>query len=132
MASGSVQMTPGGPVGNTTGPGAEIEDLEFGKVRQLADGSYAEMHNSNAAVWNYKSLTASGNTLVKTGAGQLYGFFCGTATGNITLYDNTAASGTVILAACALVAGFNPLPVSFATGLEATLSSTGVVTFLFL
>ena len=127
MAAPALGSTQQGP-----GSGLQLEDLDYGKIRQLADGSFAEMHNSNAGVWNYKNLTASGNTLVKTGPGQLYGFFCGTATGNITIYDNTAASGTVILATCTLVAGFNPLPCSFGTGLETTLSSTGTVTILFL
>lgn len=117
-------------VGSTqanTGGGEQFQDMRIAGYRQLADGSYANV-SGTAAIWNYKSLTASGTTVVKTGAGQLHTVFCGTATGNITIYDNTAASGTVILAACALVAGSNPFDCSFGTGCTIVLSGAGVAT----
>lgn len=122
MAAGSTQA-------NTSG-GTQFQDVRLGAYRALGDGSYVAM-SATGTPWTAKVLTGSGNTTVKTGAGQLFGFFCGTATGNITLYDNTAASGTKILDTCALVAGLNQLPVAFGTGLTATLSGAGVVTALY-
>lgn len=106
---------------------SEYVDTKIYSTRKLSDGSMVNQ-SATSGDWAYQSLTASATTVVKTGAGQLAGWFCGTATGNITIYDNTAASGTVILAACALVAGFNPIYVSFATGLTIVLSGAGVAT----
>ena len=127
----SVQTPPtvGSQVAAYTG-GQTFEDVRLQAFRQLADGSFAAA-SASVAMWTAKNLTASGTTVVKTGAGQLYGFFCGTATGNITIYDNTAASGTKILDASALVAGLNTLPVSFGTGLTIVLSGAGVATALY-
>lgn len=96
-------------------------------LRQGSDGNVAQ-GVSDSGDASYCSLTASGNTLVKTGAGELLDWFCGTATGNITIYDGTTSGGTVILAACALVAGSNPLKVAFKTGLFIVLSGAGVAT----
>lgn len=110
--------------------GTEL-DMEYGRSLSLPDGSNSEAKHESAP-WSYKNLTASGTTVVKTGAGQLQGFFCGTATGNITIYDNTAASGTKILDACALVAGNNVLRCAFQTGLTIVLSGAGVATATFL
>lgn len=106
-------------------------DLEYGQTWEQSDGSNTQA-KFNSAPWSYKSLTASGTTVVKTGAGQLHGWFCGTATGNITIYDNTAASGTKILDACALVAGNNVFECSFSTGLTIVLSGAGVASAQFL
>jgi hypothetical protein len=113
------------------GGGTQSQDVRIGAARQLADGSYSVI-SSTGAIWNYKSLTASGTTVVKTGAGQLHAIFCGTATGNLTLYDNTAASGTKIVDTYALVAGVTILDVSFGTGLTAVLSGAGVASVTYL
>jgi hypothetical protein len=111
--------------------GVQFQDVRMGASRILADGSYT-LVSSGAAPWNYKVLTQSGNTAaVKTGAGQLFGFFVGTATGNITIYDSLTAAGTKILDTSALVAGLNQLPVSYGTGLSFTLSGAGVVTAIY-
>jgi hypothetical protein len=67
--------------------------------------------------------TLSGTVLVKTGEGILSGIFCTSASTTPTLiaYDNTAASGTVILASFTPVSAtlyqFGPLPIKFKTGL---------------
>lgn len=111
--------------------GTNFQDVRIAAARQLADGSYS-LSSTNAAIWNYKNLTASGTTVVKTGAGQLHAILCGTATGNITIYDNTAASGTKILDTSALVAGSTPIDVSFGTGCTIVLSGAGVATATFL
>ena len=44
-----------------------------------------------------------------TGACEYAGYVCTVAAGNITVYDNTAASGTVIVPATALVVGAFPV-----------------------
>lgn len=129
---------------NATGPGGGLavapttaspsdgnaNDLQYGSTQNLADGSLA-IQSVDAGAWGYQSLTASATTVVKTGAGQLYGYICGTATGNITIYDNTAASGTVILATSALVVGKTTFACGFNTGLTIVLSGAGVVTALY-
>jgi len=111
----------------------QIDDLTRGRTRILADGSFSAGSHT-ASPWNYKSLTASGTTVVKTGAGQLYGFYVGTAAGNITIYDNTAGSGTVIVATSAVPAAGSVvlLPISFGTGLTVVLSGAAVVSALYL
>lgn len=89
----------------------------------------AGVNTSEIADWGYTSLTASGNTLVKTGPGQLHSLIVGTATGNITIYDGTTSGGTVILATSALpAAGVYIYNVAFGTGLFIVLSGAGVAT----
>lgn len=105
-------------------------DLQYLSAQNLADGSVA-VQSVDAGAWGYQSLTASATTVVKSGSGQFYGYVCGTATGNITIYDNTAASGTVILAASALVVGKTTFVCGFNTGLTIVLSGAGVVTALY-
>lgn len=129
---------------NATGPGGglavapttaspadgTLNDLSIISIQNLADGS-TEMQSGRAGSWGYQTLTASSTTVVKTGSGQFRGWYCGTATGNITIYDNTAASGTVIVAASALVVGFTELLVGFNTGLTIVLSGAGVATAVY-
>lgn len=111
--------------------GQTFQDIRTQAYRELADGSFAAVSNAGG-IWNYKSLTASGTTVVKTGAGQLHLVICGTATGNITIYDNTAASGTKILDACALAVGTTSWDISFGTGLTVVLSGAGVASVTYL
>lgn len=120
-------------VGSTTGAtgkgGANggLGDLQLAQARTGLDGSVA-MGNSTTGDWGYCSLSASGNTLVKTGAGQLDAVICGTATGNITIYDGTSTGGAVVLATSALVAGRTSFQIAFRTGLFVVLSGAGVAT----
>lgn len=53
--------------------------------------------------------TASATTTVLTGAGVFPGYRCTTAAGNITIYDNTAASGKVLVPTTALTVGSFPI-----------------------
>ena len=55
------------------------------------------------------AATASATTTVLTGAGEYAGYLCTVAAGNITVYDNTAASGRVIVPLTALVVGAFPI-----------------------
>lgn len=110
------------------GTNGTLTDLQLGAAAVGADGSVG-FNTSETADWGYQSLTASGNTLVKTGAGQLHSIIVGTATGNITIYDGTSSGGTVILATCALPpAGVYNINIGFVTGLFIVLSGAGVAT----
>jgi hypothetical protein len=126
-------MADAGSLTGSTGfdPGnGSYNDANFRTMRTIGDGTGAQ-GISDSGDASYCSLTASGNTLVKTGPGQLLAWFCGTATGNITIYDGITAGGAVILAASALVAGSNPLKVAFKTGLFIVLSGAGVATVVY-
>ena len=76
------------------------------------------------AVGNATPITAS--ALLKTGPGSLLGFFCVSSTsGTVTVYDNTAGSGTVLLPTVTLAAAtFYPFPVAFGTGLYVAVGGT--------
>lgn len=82
--------------------------------------------------YGYKTLSASGQ--VATGPGVLKGFYVGTSTAlTVKIWDNTAASGSVILETTAtLTAGtFHEIPAGFANGLFFTLGGTGTITVFF-
>ena len=79
-----------------------------------------------------KSISAT--ETVKSGGGVLKGFFVSSHTnGSITIYDNTAASGKVILAAFAIPSiGFFDLgTIGFGTGLHVVIANTAVVTMVY-
>lgn len=117
-----------------TAQGEQFQDVRLASFRQLADGSYTAT-SASSAIWNYKNLTPSGTTAaIKSGAGQLYGFYVGTAAGNITIYDSLTAAGSKILDTSAVpTAGTTyVLPVSFGTGLTVVLSGGAVATALYL
>jgi hypothetical protein len=78
--------------------------------------------------------TASDTTTVLTGAGLYAGYRCTTAAGNITVYDNTAASGKVLVPTTALAVGAFPAygaghngRLVVATGVTVVLSGAAVV-----
>lgn len=106
-------------------------DAQIRNYRQVNDNSFSAM-TTPAADWGYMPLVASGNTTVKTTAGQLHSLIVGTATGNISIYDGASANGNTILATCALfAAGVYVFDVSFATGLFIVLSGAGVASVTF-
>jgi hypothetical protein len=73
-------------------------------MRRLAAALFALALAATAAAaqepqgWAYKNLTATGTVTLKTTRGYLHSVCINTpaATGTITIYDNTAASGTKI------------------------------------
>jgi hypothetical protein len=78
--------------------------------------------------------TASATTTVLTGAGTYSGYRCTVAAGNITVYDNTAASGKVLVPTTALVVGSYPIfgaghsgRLAVATGVTVVLSGAATV-----
>lgn len=77
--------------------------------------------------FNATYIGTSVTTLVKTGAGQLHALniWLAGATGNtITVYDNTAASGTIIATISTPTIGSFMLNASFATGLTIVTAGT--------
>lgn len=72
------------------------------------------------------AITSATTTVVKTGPGAILGFFVVSGTTpSVQIFDNTAASGTVILPT--FTAGSNgwyPLPVAFGTGLTVVTGGT--------
>lgn len=81
---------------------------------------------------NYKQLSASG--IVKTGPGDLHLILISSSSSlNIKLWDNTAASGTVIVATIAVAAKEEyDIPAHFETGLYIEfVSGSGALTAFF-
>lgn len=84
-------------------------------------------------IGKYTNLTAS--SLVKTGAGTVYGFIVNSNTsGTLKLWDNTSAASTVIVNTYTFPAGSSvvefPAGVSFYTGLYATIGGTADITII--
>lgn len=87
------------------------------------------MSNMVQESWSYKPLVASGQVAARDG--QLGGFLCSTA-GTVTVYDNAAATGNVMVANMPVTAGvYHPMPFSFTTGCYFVLAggATGTVAF---
>lgn len=74
------------------------------------------------AVWAYSNITTNTTTVVKSGAGILHGITinnAGASANVLTIYDNTAGSGTVIgtIDTVELNGRYLPFDVRFGTGL---------------
>ena len=85
----------------------------------------------------YVAATASAGATLVTGACELAGYICTTAAGNITIYDNASAAGTVILPTTALVVGSFPIMgagtntrLALTTGCHVVLSGAAAVNVL--
>lgn len=87
----------------------------------LAAPSAAAQGGAAAGSFSYKNITTDTTTTLKTGPGYLHTVCVNTpaATGTITVYDNTAASGTKIgtITSFASVSGCFTYDVAFWTGL---------------
>lgn len=84
---------------------------------------------------SYRAVVVTADTLVKTGEGWIYGFIVNaSASGNIRLYDNTAASGTELFPSTAVFARDEYMfPVQFTNGLYFDLvSGTATVTIIYI
>jgi len=77
----------------------------------------------------------SASALIKTGSGRVQGIVINSHTsGTLKLWDNTAASGTVMFETITFAAGERWIPMfgaSFATGLYATIGGTANITIMF-
>lgn len=79
----------------------------------------------------YSNITATGT--VKTGEGVLVGMYVNsTSSGTIKIYDNTAASGTVINNTITPAIGYHNLgDATFSTGLHVVIANTLDVTLYY-
>ena len=81
-------------------------------------------------MYAYARLTGSG--LIKTGGGQLGGFIVATGTPTVTIYDNTAGSGILILNGIVTTAGTQyRIQVGFINGCYVVLNGAGDITFMY-
>ena len=78
--------------------------------------------------FNYTHINSATNTAVKSGAGMLHTITINTPLGAVTVYDNTAASGTVIAVISASAIGTLVFDVNFSTGLTITTASANDMT----
>lgn len=109
-------------------------DLAYSSYQKLADGSSAQM-TTTAGAWGYNGISTATTTVVDSaGPGQLHQLIVfGGTLGAITVYDNTAASGTVIIPTFTPVAmtGSGPqvytLDVSYTVGLTVVTAAATVV-----
>lgn len=120
------------PAGSTVFLDAIDADADyFGDAKILTpDGGVVSLTNVVPEVL----ATASAGSTALTGAGLFAGYRCTTATGNITIYDNTAASGKVLVPTTALTVGSFPIwgagsdwLAKVTTGVHVVLSGAAVV-----
>ena len=102
------------------------------------DGQYLVSRDQAFAlseVTDYVNLTATGTAFA--GACEFAGYVCTVAAGNITVYDNTSAAGTVIVPTTALALGAFPIfgagtngKMALTTGCHVVLSGAATVNVL--
>lgn len=90
---------------------------------------------SLSEVTAYVTRTTTGTAF--TGACEFAGYICTVAAGNITVYDNTSAAGTVIVPTTALAVGAFPIfgagtngKMALTTGCHVVLSGAATVNVL--
>ena len=84
----------------------------------------------------YKTVTQAAAATVKTGPAGLFGIVVTASTaGTVTVYDNTAASGTVLFTKTALSVGdviqFGGVGIAAKNGLHVVVGGTGTVNVLY-
>lgn len=131
------QATVGDP---TTRAAPYRSDGESWKAVALVDDSGNIIDGDGALsalteVTDYVNLTATGTAF--SGACEFAGYVCTVAAGNITVYDNTSAAGTVIVPTTALVVGAFPIfgagtngKMALTTGCHVVLSGAATVNVL--
>lgn len=88
-------------------------------------------------VTDYVNISGAAGHQAFTGACEFAGFICTVAAGNITIYDNTSAAGTVIVPTTALTVGAFPIfgagtngKMALTTGCHVVLSGAATVNVL--
>ena len=89
-----------------------------------------------ADIIGYKNVTQAAAVQVKTGPSRLYGLTVTVSTaGTVTVYDNTAASGTILFTKASLAVGdvihFGGLGIAAGTGLHVVCGGTATVNILY-
>lgn len=101
-----------------------VEQNLFGGEDVVGDVQKTEIRGTPAAI------STATTTLVKTGPGNLHSLrVAGGVLGNVTVYDNTDASGTVLLPAVSPVQGQVLLEnIRFSTGLTIVTAAATILT----
>lgn len=132
------------PTTRTTGQGGPLEADASGNLRQVVMNPAVAVDDVNGKIvvehrYAFTNITTGATTVVKSGAGLLHAIVVnkGAATATITIYDNTAGSGTKIgtitfgaalLTDPPLLATYN---LSFSTGLTIVTSGATDVTVVY-
>ncbi|HEY1035022.1 MAG TPA: hypothetical protein VGE09_08575 [Pseudoxanthomonas sp.] len=120
------------PTAYPSGSDVQIAVDTYGNVQtKVVDGTTGL---AVSLTGSYVNMTAGATTVIKSGAGVLFAVIVNNpgTTQTLTLYDNTAASGTKI-ATITLSASASNLQygLNFGTGLTAVLSGTADVTIVY-
>jgi hypothetical protein len=119
------------PTAYPDGSDVQVATDQYGNVQtKMVDGGTG---NAVSLTGSYLNMAAGATTTAKSGAGVLFAVIVNNpgTTITLTLYDNTAGSGTKI-ATIALAAGQNlQYGCNFGTGLTAVLSGTADVTIVY-
>lgn len=122
--------------GYNSGQGIQTTDLQYRSYRIGVDGSVG-MAQTTLGDWGYAGISTATTTTVKSGVGQLGTIqVLGGTLGAITVYDNTAASGTVIVptftpATAAWGANALVFNCAFSTGLTVVTGAATALTVLY-
>lgn len=116
----------------------ENTSLQVDNKGNLKSTLSVALDDTNDSITNYPKcsyVNLSASALVKTGAGQIYGVIINSHTsGTLKLWDNTAASSTVLCNTITFAAGERFIPLlgaTFGTGLYATIGGTADLTILY-
>jgi hypothetical protein len=106
---------------------AVYNTLTDAQMRGLRDGNIVDADGGVHALTEAISevlANPSATTQILTGPGEYFAYRCTGVGGNITVYDNTASSGKVLVPTTALVLGTYPI---FGAGVSKTLQvSNGI------
>jgi hypothetical protein len=100
---------------------AVYNTLTDAQMRGLRDGNIVDADGGVHALTEAISevlANPSATTQILTGAGEYFAYRCTVAAGNITIYDNTASSGKLLVPTTALALGTFPI---FGAGISKTL-----------
>jgi hypothetical protein len=116
---------------------AVYNTLTDAQMRGLRDGNIVDAAGGVLALSEVVEevlADPSATTQILTGSGEYCHYRCTTATGNITVYDNTASSGKLLVPTTALVLGTwpifgagDPRSLIVSAGIRVVLSGAGVV-----
>lgn len=92
------------------------------------------MSTQDAVIYKYTNLSASAAITPVAGPRRLGGVFCASSSaGTLKIWDNTAASGAVVVNTFSLVAGtYYPIPALLQNGLFLTIGGTTDITVFWL
>ncbi|TCO87265.1 hypothetical protein EV701_123102 [Chthoniobacter flavus] len=116
-------------------PSARAGDLSYTTLPQQNDSDLIIAHKLAAAPASnlYSNVSTATTTVCKSGSGVLERIIIntGASTSTVTVYDNTAGSGTKIATAATTAQGVLVYGCHFSTGLTIVTSSTADVTVVY-